>query len=132
MTFTPEQLHIIQHSLGCDKFGQAKNRGADEGDGRHGYYRNRYVSDPTPDLMALTESGFLKDYGAQSLMGGMHYFAVTREGVEAMIQQSPKPPKLTRGQKMYREFLSADCGMTFIEYLKWRHANRERIAALYT
>lgn len=38
--------------------------------------------------------------------------------------------QLTRSQRIYREFQDSDCGWTFIEYLRWRHANRHRIAAI--
>lgn len=130
MNITPEQLHILQHSLGCDDHGQTTHRIRDEGDGAHGYYRNRYVSDPTADLIALCNAGLMKDHSAYDVAGGMHYYRVTKEGVSAMKQLSPPTPKLTRGQRVYREYLEADCDATFGEYLKWRWANRHRIAAL--
>lgn len=125
-----EQLHIIQHSIGCDQYGQSESAGRNESDGCFGYYRNRYVSDPTPDLIALVAARLMVDRGAYDIAGGMHYYRITEAGVAAMKQQSPKPPILTRGQKRYREFLAADCSMTFGEFLKWRHANRDRIAEL--
>jgi hypothetical protein len=34
-----------------------------------------------------------------------------------MKEHSPKPPKLSRSQIRYREFLNADCGMTFKEWI---------------
>lgn len=37
---------------------------------------------------------------------------------------------MTRSQKRYQEFLSADSGLTFFEFLKWRHANKERLVEL--
>lgn len=126
----PEHLHILQHSLGCDEHGQSQTKLRDEGDGCFGYYRNRYVSDPTPDLIAMVSAGLLEDRGAYDVAGGMHYYRVTAAGVAAMKQHSPKPPVLTRGQKRYREFLSADSGWTFGEFLKWRHANKHRLAEL--
>lgn len=124
MTLTPEQLHILQHALGCDEYGQSEyasrwhNR--DEKDGCWTYPRNRYVSDPDPDLAALVTAGFMADHGAYELAGGMHYFRVTEKGRDAMIAQSPKPPVLTAGQKRYREWLHADCGMSFGEWLRVR------------
>lgn len=117
---TPEQLHIIQHSLGCDKYGQSKSRGRDEHDGCFGFHRNRYVSDPTPDLVALVSDGLMIDHGAQKLANGMHCYAVTRAGILAMDEQSPAPPKLTRGQTRYRAFLRCDFfDGTFIEFCQW-------------
>ena len=67
-----EQLHILQHSLGVDQYGQGE--------------------------------------------------IVTESGKAAVRCESPKPPKLTRSQKRYREFLNEDCGASFGEWLKWRRA----------
>lgn len=50
---------------------------------------------------------------------------VTEAGKAAMLEQSPKPPKLTRGQKRYRRFLDADTGESFGEWLKWHGKRRE-------
>lgn len=114
----PEHLHILQHSLGCDDHGQSENKRADEGDGCFGYYRNRYVSDPTPDLTALVTLGLMKDRGAYDIAGGMHCYSVTAAGVAAMKEHSPKPPKVSRSRARYLQFLHADLGCTFAEYLK--------------
>lgn len=121
----PKQLHVLQHSLGCDEFGQYRTHGrphVDEGDGCFGYYQNRFVTDPASDdgklcgeLVAL---GLMKDHGAQSIAGGMHCYSVTREGVAAMKQHSPKPPKVSRSRARYLQFLAADLDCTFGEYLK--------------
>ncbi len=35
-----------------------------------------------------------------------------------MYAESPKPPKLTRSQIRYREFLRADSGLSFIEWIR--------------
>jgi hypothetical protein len=111
----PELLHILQHSLGVDQYG----RGAQ--------YRNHYVAGPGSNdffnCLALCANGLMKDRGAQSMCGGMHYFQVTEEGKRAMREHSPNPPKLTRSQKRYREFIdsgAADVGMTFREFLMKR------------
>lgn len=116
---TPKQLHILRHSLGID----------DKGRGRA--YRNHFAtgpdSDDFADCSALAAAGLMKDHGQISMWGGMHGFTVTDAG-KAVVQDHM--PKLTRGQRMYREFQDADCGMSFGEYLKWRHANRDRLASL--
>lgn len=120
MKLTPHQLHIIQHSLGCDQFGMSKSRGRDEHDGCFGFYRNRYVCDPAADLFALVEAGLMVDHGAQKIAGGMHCYTVTRAGILAMDEQSPAPPKLTRGQERYRAWLRFDsCTLSFIEFCRW-------------
>ena len=116
-------LHILQHSLGLDEHGQGKA------------YRNHYVTGPGcdsfDDCAALAAQGLMKDHGPQGEMtGGMHCFTVTEAGRAAVKEHSPAPPKLTRSQRMYREYLAADCGYPFGEYLKWRHANRDRLPAV--
>ena len=43
---------------------------------------------------------------------------VTEAGKQAVRDESPPPPKLTRSQKRYRRFLNADTGRPFREWLK--------------
>ena len=106
----PKFLHILQHSLGCDQYGQGS------------MYRNYFFTGPGttdfPLCQALVECGYMQDGGPQRMSGGNHVFRVTEEGIRQMRANSPKPPRLTPGQRRYQEFLDADCGMTFIEFLK--------------
>ena len=121
------QLHILQHSLGCDKYGQSKHRGADESDGCFGYYRNRYVSDPDADLNELVTFGLMKDHGAQELAGGMHCYTVTQHGISHMLTDSPKPPKLTRSQRRWQEFRRvSEVFDSFGQWLAYRKARDGR------
>lgn len=113
MKLTAEQLHILQHSLGVDEYCRGRA------------YRNHYVTGPGcdgfNDCRALADAGLMKDHGKQGeLTGGMHCFTVTDAGRAAVREQSPQPPKLTAGQRRYREFLDADCGVSFGEWLKFR------------
>jgi hypothetical protein len=39
-------------------------------------------------------------------------------GIDVVAFESPLPPKLTRSQKRYRDFLSSDCGYSFREWLQ--------------
>lgn len=110
MNVTPEQLHILQHSLGVDEYGQGN------------MYRNHYVGD-CESCRPLVSLGLMTEHPASELTGGDPLFRVTEAGKKAMIEASPKPPKLTRGQKRYREFLDSgagDCGYTFGTWLKRR------------
>jgi hypothetical protein len=109
---SPAQLHIIQHSLGCDQFG------------RGSMYRNRFITDADSDdgreCSQLVEMGLM---GRKPLGGdwcGDSLFWVTESGVEAMKSASPSPPKRTAAQRRYDEYLSADSGLSFIEWLKTR------------
>ena len=115
---TTEQLHILQHSLGSDKYGR-------------GYSRDYYcvgVEDEITlkDIRFLVSQGWMRA-GHTINEGRDQYYFVTSLGLSAMVGESPKPPKLTRAQQRYQDFLHADCGMSFGKYLKWLHLNRDRI-----
>ena len=113
-------LHILQHSLGADEFG------------RGGGYRDHFVtgegSMDHADCMELVEAGFMTCRANIEMYGGDDFFRVTEAVKLAMIQHSPQPPKLTKGQQRYQDYLDADCSMTFIEYLKYRDARDRRAA----
>lgn len=106
-----ERLHILQHSLGVDEFGQGNQ------------YRNRFVtgagSDDYDDCIELVSSGLMTRRDGETLpFGGMDLFHVTDAGKAFVAEHSPKPPKLTASQKRYRAWLDADGGLPFGEFLK--------------
>lgn len=104
----PSQLHVLQHSLGVDQYGQGRQ------------YRNHFCAggkdvEICRELVAL---GYMVERPASDLTGGSPLFFVSDAGKVAMSAESPAPPVLTRSQKRYREFLRADTGRKFIEWLK--------------
>ncbi len=108
---TPQQLHVLQHSMGLDEYGRGSK------------YRNRYVCDPQPLLESLVALGFMYDNGALQIADGMHVYCVTPAGEDAIERESPKAPKapkVSRSRQRYLDFLSADTGETFIEWLRRR------------
>jgi hypothetical protein len=127
MTITASQLSILQHSLGVDEYGRSpgERRLRDEGDGCGPYYRNRFVTSlESKDgklCLELAAAGLMRDVGASQLFGeGNHCFMVTTEGMAVMRQQSPSPPKVSRGRRMYRMWrdLSEVCpGVSFLDFL---------------
>jgi hypothetical protein len=102
---TPEQLHILQHSLGVDQYGRGE------------MYRNHYVGGEN-QCRPLVALGYMVERAASELTGGDPCFHVTEAGKRAMLAESPIPPKLTRAQERYRRFLAADTGYSFGEWLK--------------
>lgn len=105
------KLQILQHSLGLDQYGQGTR------------YRNHFCTGPeSTDFAAcrtLTEQGLMIDHGPRKMFDGMHLFSVTEAGDDYIAQHSPKPPKLTRGQQRYRDYLEvADCFESFGQWLK--------------
>lgn len=111
---TPKQLDILQHSLGLDEYG------------RGNMYRNHFCAgaDDEPVCRELIALGYMQQH---STTKWLPYFncSVTESGKEALRRESPKPPKLTRGQKNYRAFLEADTGYTFREWLQTRQVSHD-------
>ncbi|MDQ5988409.1 MAG: hypothetical protein CSYNP_04169 [Syntrophus sp. SKADARSKE-3] len=112
----PELLHILQHSLGLDQYGNGRQ------------YRNHYVagSGAVENCCALVEAGYMKEYHPSTLSGGDPVFTVTRKGIDAVSLESPIPPKLTRGQRRYKAYLSSECDETFGEWLKNPYWDQQR------
>lgn len=104
-------LHILQHALGLDQHGQGKS------------YRNHFITGPGSTdydaCIALANSGLMKHHAGNPLSGGDDVFTVTDAGRQHVRDTSPKPPKLTRGQRRYRAFLAADSGLTFNQWLRY-------------
>lgn len=116
----PSLLQILQHSLGLDEYGRGT------------FYRNRFVTDEGsidhPDCMELTALGYMTRTANVKLFGGSDIFTVTEEGKRAAVENSPPPPKLTRSQQRYLDYLRYDGSMSFIEYLKWKSHQRKEAA----
>ncbi|NLS02288.1 hypothetical protein HGP14_02750 [Rhizobium sp. P32RR-XVIII] len=112
-----KQLHILQHSLGLDPYGRGT------------MYRNHFVtgegSMDHADCMALVEAGYMGVRKNHPLAGGDDGFWVTEAGKRAAVANSPAPPKLTRSQQTYQDWLSYDSSMSFIEYAKWKSRQRK-------
>lgn len=110
---TAKQLEILQHALGVDHFGQGK------------MYRNHFCAGggDVDICQELIDLGFMKLHRTTEVFPDFNC-SVTETGKRAMIESSPKPPKLTRSQRRYREFLNADSGMNFGEWMKVRSVSR--------
>lgn len=106
----PAHLHILQHSIGVDKYGQGP------------HYRNHFVTGPGGQdfdhCQQLAAKGLMADRGPRESYGGMHLFIVTQEGKEAMTYNSPAPPTISRSKQNYQNFLRSDTGLTFIQWLR--------------
>lgn len=116
-------LHILQHALGRDEYGRPNPANPD--------YRNHFVARPGhhdwDTLLQSVADGLMTRRAGNALSGGGDIFSVTEAGKAYISENSPKPPVLTRAQKRYREWLSADCDMTFAEFNGWRsRAKRKR------
>lgn len=115
----PAHLDILLHSLGLDQYGRGT------------FYRNGFVTGAGgadhANCMELTAMGFMTRRANVELFGGSDVFTVTEEGKRAAVANSPSPPKLSRGQQRYRDWLDYDSDMSFIDYVKWKSRRRQQI-----
>ncbi|MGC4409596.1 hypothetical protein D4A92_19815 [Rhizobium rosettiformans] len=115
-----KQLHILQHSLGLDEYGRGT------------FYRNHFVtgegSKDHADCMALVRVGLMTVRTGNALSGGDEVFRVTDAGKAAVAEHSPSPPKLTRSQQNYQDWLNYDSSLSFIEYVKMKSHLRAKEA----
>lgn len=101
-------LEVLQHALGADKYGQG------------GGYRNHFCAggDDEATCRELVEMGLMYVFRPNASPYPYYNCAVTEDGKRVMKEISPKPPKLSRAQRRYRDFLNADSGVGFGEWIK--------------
>jgi hypothetical protein len=111
-------LHVLQHALGRDEFGQRKKHLTED-------YRNHYVAGEGGESIVICRQavadGLMAEHKATDISGGDPWFHMTDLGVKYVDENSPKPPKKTRGQLRYERFLEVSdyCSdLTFGEFLK--------------
>lgn len=131
---THSVLKILQHALGRDQYGETLSRSEGGAD-----YRNHFVTgEGCADLelcRAAVAQGLMKEFPPTALSGGGNIFVVTEAGKAFIKENSPKrppEPKLTRSQKRYRDFLRADCGLSFREWLGIRNKPRRSVGHDYS
>jgi hypothetical protein len=109
------QLHILQHALGLNEFGLPK-------DGQRAGHRNYFVtgegSTDFPHCVALVQQGLMTQTHGNSITGGDDVFRVTEAGKQHVAEHSPQPPKLTRSERRYDDFLREDSSLTFGDWLR--------------
>jgi hypothetical protein len=105
-------LHILQHALGLDGYGYGSG------------YRNHYVategSEDFERCQRHWKAARMDRHGPSPMYGGdtAYCYVVTPAGKRYVKEHSPKPPRLTRSQRRYREFLAQDTGLRFGEWLR--------------
>lgn len=102
---TLAQLQILQHSLGADQYGGWPK-------GHDWYYRDYFIGED-PVCEELVSLGFMNKFPGNTATGGDVCYRVTGNGIVAMRDASPKPPKISQAKQRfaeYREFSDAyDC-----------------------
>lgn len=124
MNITDRQLEMMRHALGFDH----------QGNGRR--YRNHYCGPQGEDekaWMELVNAGWATHRNMGEISGEMDTFWLTQPGIDYVLSRKPQPKKLTRSQQRYQDFLDADCGMRFGEWLlgHWR-AHKSGMASIFS
>lgn len=112
------KLNILRHSIGYDDNGGDRYPNARSMDER----RNHFVTSPKDKdgilCQELVAAGYMQDHGPATITGGgNHLYQVTEEGRAVVLLHKPVPPRLTPSKKRYQQFLDADCGRPFREWL---------------
>lgn len=118
----PELLAILQHTIGADRYGLRSPHST----------RNHFVAggDNIARCRELVALGFMREREDNGLTGGSPWFSATRAGIEAVSTESPAPPKLTRSQLRYREYVKvADCFGSFLDFLRYKEGQRKGLFA---
>lgn len=107
MSLSPKELSILQHALGLDQYGCGT------------FYRNHFCAGGKDEdvCRALVALGYMKHHPTTDLYP-YYNCSVTEAGKEAIRRESPPPPKKTPGQRRYQQFLEAESGLRFGEWLK--------------
>ena len=102
-----DQLSILRHTLGVGEDGCAPS------------YRNHFVTGEGGRdhalCMALVAAGLMTRHSGNALTGGSDVFGATDAGRLAAVGT---PPKLSRSQQRYREYLRTDSNLSFIDWLR--------------
>ena len=113
-----DEDRILRHMLSLDEFNDKP---------RPRHYLSEHLSNDWHTLRSLEKDQMV--YGVRSpsfVPENSRTFVLTALGkARAQSAHSRAKPKLTRGQKRYRDYLAADCSETFMEWLKLE-ANRKR------
>lgn len=111
MNLTPEQIHILRHSLGLNEKGHGNQ------------YRNYYCTGTGHQQCESVKQ--LADFGLMAFSHSINdgrdkIFFVTPQGI-TMATAGVVYPKFTRSQRRMRAYRSSDTGLTFREWLatKW-------------
>lgn len=107
-TATPQQARLLQHTLGLCEHQRSS-------------YRNHFVAGPghhdMPDLESLESLGLMARVHAPAFCEASDIvFVTTTAGAALALEHLPEPPPPAK-QTQYRQWLNADTGCTFCEWL---------------
>lgn len=106
-TVTDKQLSLLNHTLGLSEWNRTPNRN---------YFMTGENSGDFAGLIALVDAGMMTKRVNAEWLGGGFFFAATDLGQEYALSRLPAP-KEPKKKSRYEEFLDADCGFSFGEWL---------------
>ena len=116
MSLTKKQLSILQHTLGADQYGNSRHERNIFGTHKEG--EGGQICESLVSLGYMTSRE-----GNQDIFPGETFYFATKTGKQAMQDESPKPPKRTRGQERYAKYLRSELQMPFIDWLQSDYVN---------
>jgi len=111
MAITDYQAGLMHHTAGMIS-GEKRNWFACSAEGRD-----------YEELSILVSRGFASVRNAPQWSGDDVVFSLTASGLMHAKDKLPEPEpvkKLTRSQQNYKNYLDADCGLTFADYMGWK------------
>lgn len=118
MTITDAQkLDLLRHTIGWGRESNRNHFVAGEGSANCDICR------------ALVNEGRMVEYAPSDLTGGDPLFLATPAGREWTAANAPPAPKLTPGQRRYRDYLKSDSNLAFGDWLKAHAAPKRRASA---
>lgn len=98
------------HALGLDANGRGES------------YRSHFVtgegSSDYAHCMTAVAAGLMVRHAGSELTGGDYLFRVTDAGRKFVADNRPELPRMTAAQRRYRQWLDADSGLSFGEWIK--------------
>lgn len=130
VTISEKQIDIIGHSLGVNAYHARLSNKPKDKFLPDEFYRNYYCvgssANFTDDMIDLEQRGFIDKW----MHGKQLYFQITKEGINYFknyfieeITSKQKP--ITKSEKKYNEYLDADCGDNFSDFLGIELPERE-------
>lgn len=116
-SITPEQLDILRHALGLN------DRGSTDA-GRRNWFATTPDSRDGQICQQLVAAGLMDDCGLVKWTPGEHVYRATGAGKLIAATSVTPEPNMTRSQRRYAEYLSADSGETFGEWLSRKKVSK--------
>jgi len=127
MNLNSTQIDLISHSLGINYYHAVSSKNKRDKVLPKEFYRNYFNYDTLDNnIIELESAGYIEYFNQYN----NNYFGVTDKGIEAFKEifqkeVTDKYVPLSKSKERYLDFLDADCGSTYEEYIGVRVPKRE-------